>query len=235
MPTDDQVQALLRRVEQLEQQVGMLEDTNAIRYLQHTYSYYLDKGLYNEIVELFSEQGSVSFLGGVFKGKAGAHRLYCGRLRARNTGGKNGPVYGYLIDHPTMQDVITVAPDRRTAKGRFRCVMQAGRHQSAVTPERPLRQWFEGGAYENTYIKEDGLWKFGELNYFPEWHGDLPVGWAYTRPQYVPFYDENSLFPKDPNGPDELTAEKPWIWPDVKLVPFHYPHPVTGKMVEPET
>jgi hypothetical protein len=234
MSIDNQVQALLARVEALERRAGVLEDTNQIRHLQHTYSYYLDKGLYNEIVDLFSDTGSVSFLGGRFRGKTGARRLYCGRLRARNTGGKNGPVYGYIIDHPTMQDVITVAPDGRTAKARFRCLMQAGRHESAVTPERPLRQWFEGGAYENTYVKEDGVWKFEHLNYYPEWHGDLPEGWAHTRPQYVPFYEAKNLYPGDPSGPDELTEEKPWLWPDVRLVPFHYPHPVTGRPVEAE-
>jgi carotenoid cleavage dioxygenase len=36
--------------------------------------------------------------------------------------------------------------------------------------------------------------------------------------------------PDDPNGPDELLSEISKSWPDTLVVPFHYPHPVTGKM-----
>ncbi len=36
--------------------------------------------------------------------------------------------------------------------------------------------------------------------------------------------------PEDPNGPDEITGEPPYVWPKSRVVPFHYPHPVTGKM-----
>lgn len=234
MASEDQLLALQRQIQALEHRLGTIEDVNAIRHLHHTYGYYLDKGLYNEVVDLFASDGVVQFLGGLFLGKESVRRLYCGRLRTRNTGGKNGPVDGLLLDHPMMQDVITVAPDRNTAQGRFRTFMQAGRHQNAVTADRPLRQWVEGGEYENLYVKQDGIWKIQFLNYFPEWHGDLPVGWAYTRPQYVPFYSEETLYPHDPNGPDRLTDALPFLWPDVRVVPFHYPHPVTGKVVEPE-
>jgi hypothetical protein len=37
-------------------------------------------------------------------------------------------------------------------------------------------------------------------------------------------------YPEDPIGPDELiTDPKPVLWPDTDVVPFHYPHPVTGR------
>jgi hypothetical protein len=34
----------------------------------------------------------------------------------------------------------------------------------------------------------------------------------------------------DPLGPDELIEQK-MLWPDTRVIPFHYPHPVTGKPV----
>jgi hypothetical protein len=101
--------------------------------------------------------------------------------------------------------------------------MQAGRHElSGAT-----RQWWEGGLYENTYTKEDGVWKILVLDYRPQWHADFESGWAHTRPEYVPFY--STTFPQDPVGPDELITPKPVLWPDVQVLPFHYPHPVTGR------
>jgi hypothetical protein len=121
------IEQLAKRIEELEHRAGVLEDVHAIRRLQHAYGYYLDKCLYDEVVDLFSDAGEVSFLGGIFRGKAGLRRLYCERFRARFTGGHNGPVYGLLLDHPQLQDIIDVAPDRKTAKGRFRYIMQAGR------------------------------------------------------------------------------------------------------------
>ena len=72
------------------------------------------------------------------------------------------------------------------------------------------------------------MWKIKVLNYRPVWHGAVEKGWAYTPPEYVKFFSET--YPTDPIGPDELiTDPKPVLWPDTDVVPFHYPHPVTGK------
>jgi len=58
-------------------QIGILEDTNAIRKLQHAYGYYLDKCLYKEVVDLFADDGEAHFNGGIYKGKdKGVRRLY---------------------------------------------------------------------------------------------------------------------------------------------------------------
>src|SRR5258705_1451933 len=107
--------ALLERLKKVEHDLGMLQDVHAIRRLQHAYGFYIDKCLYNETVDLFAEDSQVIFMGGIFRGKAGARRLYCDRFRKNFTGGKNGPVYGFLLDHYLGQDIIDVAPDRKTA------------------------------------------------------------------------------------------------------------------------
>ena len=56
-------------------------------------------------------------------------------------------------------------------------------------------------------------------------------GWAHTAPGYaVPLY--TVTFPQDPLVPDRLTPQPPSIWPENRVVAFHYPHPVTGRPVE---
>lgn len=213
------------RIADLEHRLGIVEDTLAIRNLQHAYGYYLDKCLYDEVVDLFADDGQVMFIGGVYKGRAGVARLYTGRFRKRFTGGSNGPAHGRLLDHPQLQDIIHVSPDRQTGYARFRTLMQAGTHESFGQP----RQWWEGGLYENTYTAQDGVWKIKVLFYRPFWHADFTTGWAHTPPDYVP--NSSLTYPEDPDGPDELLTDPPRLWPDTTTFPFHYRHPVTGKEV----
>jgi hypothetical protein len=74
-------------------------------------------------------------------------RLYCDRFRQYFTGGHNGPVYGFLLDHPVLQDIVDVAPDRNTALARFRCFMQAGTKPRRTPPPTPSSS---GGRGEST-------------------------------------------------------------------------------------
>ncbi len=230
--SSEEVEALRKQVEQLTRQVSLLEDAQAVRRVQFAYGYYMDKGQYQEVVDLFADDGEVRFMGGIFRGKQrGVKRLYIDRFRTLFTHGRNAPAYGFMLEHLQLQDIIDVAPDRQSARGRFRCFMQAGSHVSK--PDRvatlPL-QWWEAGVYENTYVRESGVWKIKVLNYCLSWQADYEKGWAHSKPYEGPFFKKT--YPEDPGGPDEITAERPAFWPDTALVPFHFPHPVTGRSHE---
>ena len=227
MSDDSGTAALLGRIEALEQQLGILQDVQAVRTLQFKYGYYMDKGLYDEVVDLFAEEGELHFMGGIFRGKAGLRRLYCDRLRRSFTEGNNGPIYGLVADHMQLQDIVDVAPDRRSAKGRFRAFLQGGSHVSKlnINAHLPL-QWWEAGVYENDYVKEDGVWKIKTLDYHMFWQADYEKGWAHSVPYSGAFFEKT--FPENPGGPDELTERQADFWPQTPVVPFHYPHPVTG-------
>jgi hypothetical protein len=125
-----------------------------------------------------------------------------------------------------MQMIIDVAPDRRTAEVRGRSMMQAGTHETASGNQR---QWWEGGIYENRYVRDHGVWKIQRLGYFPFWHGSFAEGWGKTPIDFIPM--ASKCFPEDPLGPDELIDPKPRLWPATDVVPFHYTHPVTGKPI----
>ncbi len=224
---------LTEQLERLANQLGIAEDTNAIRKLQHAYGYYLDKCIYEEVVDLFADGGEVHFNGGIFIGKEkGVRRLYIDTFSEGFTGKKNGPVFGFLLDHLQLQDIVDVAPDRKTAKGRFRTLMQAGSSiysksgEAAVKQGQTPTQWWEGGIYENEYVRENGVWKIKVLNYNPLWHADYAKGWSYTKPNYVPAFSKT--YPEDPRGPDKL-MDKRVLWPETDVIPFHYVHPVTGE------
>ena len=150
------IAALAARIDKLEHELAIQQDIHQIRRIQYTYGYFIDKSQYQECVDLFSDEGEVWFLGGVYKGKAGLKRLYIDRFRGTFTQGHNGPRYGWLLDHPQLQMVIDVAPDRGTATVRGRSMMQAGLHESA---DGAQRAWWEGGLYDNRYVRGSLLWE----------------------------------------------------------------------------
>lgn len=230
MADAERITALEHQIADLNRRLTIREDELDIRKLQHLYGYLIDKCMYDEVVELFSDDAEVHFFGGIWKGKEGVRRLYVDRFRKRFTHDNNGPIDGFLLDHPQLQDYITVAGDGLSARNRCRSMMQAGRHKDYCDPDNPAaanpRQWWEGGVYENHYKKVDGKWRFHILNYFPHWHADFNKGWAYTEAEFVPFFRET--YPADPEGPDELIQDH-WLWPTHKLVPFHMKHPITGQ------
>jgi hypothetical protein len=218
---------VLRKLEELTRQVSTLEDVHAVRTLHFKYGYYIDMCLYDEACDLFAEDGEVRFLNGIYKGKAGARRLYCDWFRNLFTKGHNGPVRGFLLDHLQMQDIVDVAPDGKTAAGRFRALLLAGQHDSKEEriPNFPSQCW-EAGIYENLYVKERGVWKIKCLNYNMLWQADYEPGWAKSGVHLPPI---DKTFPQNPLGPDELLPSVPNTWPNTRVVPFHYAHPVTGK------
>jgi hypothetical protein len=228
MSSDKEIGELGKRIDALEHELGIQQDINAIRRVQYAYGYFIDKSQYNECVDLFADDAEVWFLGGIYKGKAGVRRLYIDRFRVNFTENHNGPRYGWLLDHPQLQFIIDVAPDRKTAQARGRSTMQAGTHETADIENQ--RQWFEGGVYENEYVNKDGVWKIKRLGYFPFWHGSFADGWGKTPIDFVPM--AKTCYPEDPLGPDELIDPQPRLWPATDIVPFHYNHPVTGKRID---
>ena len=155
MSEDGAYQALAARVEQLTHQLGVMEDVHAVRCLHFIYGYYIDMCLYDEACALFADDGAVRFLNGLYKGRAGVRRLYCDWFRKTFTKGHNGPVYGFLLDHLQMQDIVTVAPDRRSARARFRALNMIGYHDKKPDPlEHMPQQFWGGGIYENVYVKD---------------------------------------------------------------------------------
>ncbi|MQA07218.1 MAG: nuclear transport factor 2 family protein [Pseudonocardiaceae bacterium] len=221
---------LVETVRRLVERVDRLESTLEVRNLQHQYGYYLDKCLYEEVADLFAENSQVLFMGGIYRGKAGVRRLYCERFRRGFTDGRNGPMPGFLLDHMQAQDVVHVEDGGERARARFRTFMQAGTHRSVPKEERRAHfdQWWEGGLYENVYVREGGIWKIEKLDYRPFWHATFEDGWANT-PDYFQKLVASKTYPEDEFGPDELLDPPHKLWPVTDVLPFHYPHPVTGK------
>ena len=203
IPADPRLAAYAHRVE-------LLEDKDAVENLQAAYGYYVDKSLWGEVADLFAANGAFEY---------GQRGVYVGKDHIRRgllLFGKEGPEPGKLNNYMQLQGVIHVAPDGRTAKARFRGMVQLGR---AGQPG----QWGEG-TYENAYVKEGGVWKIAHLHFYLTGFTDYDLGWTKSA---IPAEGPSAAIP-----PDKPPTEVYRSYPGVYIPPFGYPHPVTGKPIE---
>ena len=203
--------ALSARVAELEQQAQRLKDINAIKLLQRSYGYYVDNQMWDQVVDLFSNDGSLEIaLDGVYVGKEHIRRyLYA------LSGGQPGLAAGTLNEHYQLQPVIDVAADGKTAKGRWRAFIMSGSWGGQAN--------WGIGPYENTYVKEDGVWKIKSIHWYETLIVPYEGGWTRERKDF-----HNGKFVSGQVPPDAPPSEQYEVWPGTYLPPYHYKNPVTG-------
>ena len=215
-PKADQEEDLKAQIDRLSNQVRSLKDANSIRRLHQAYESYLDKGMYEEIVNMFADEGEVVFNGGLFVGKnRGIRRLYCNHFSSCFIGRKIEPAPGFELDPAQYQDVVEVAPDRKSAKARFPYSIQVGRPLSsdsqlmamARLQGQGIMYWWEGGTYEVSYVKNAESWKIKRLDYQVISKADYKPGRSYATPIDVPLFSKTH--PENPTGPDKLVNSTP--------------------------
>ena len=225
----EQLTRLAAEVAQLSARVARLEDEAAIRRLHHAYGFLMDYCWNDEVIDLFAREGEAVFLSGVYRGRNSLQRLYKDFLGQAYTGGREGPVHGFLADHFLMQDVITVAPDGMTARSRSRALLVLGSHESRTDrPPQLPDQLYEAGLYENSYVREDGVWKILRLEYALQWQALYEKGWTHTTTDLPP---QMPPYPESPIGPDYLIENTRKVWPERSAVAFHFTNPVTGRPI----
>jgi len=240
----DTRQDLLKRIEQLEHKLdvlvenrlGVLEDIEQINRLQRMYGYYIDLCLWEPMADLFAEDGCAIEIGsrGRYVGKANILKF----LRDVNGRGYTGLHRQQVINHTQGQGIVTVAADRTHAQGRWRAVIQGGGgpqrqtipgadqatagHGGPPGSQSGGAMLYAEGVYENTYVKENGIWKIAVLFWVPTYYVShkFEYLWFSSSPASTDFPPQRA-----PTPPDEGLGRQ--------FMPFHYPHPITGTQVAP--
>lgn len=153
----------------LARRVAALNDEDDVRNLQNTYGYYVDLRLWDDVVDLFAEDGVVEIGGTLYKGKAGVRR-------AMETMGPAGLAHGVLNDHPLFDTIVTVAPGGQEAHARG---IELGMIGEA---DRETAHW-EVNVFRNRFVKEDGLWKIREMRITPVMKANYKTGWGHGGAQ----------------------------------------------------
>lgn len=195
------------RVADLAHRALLLEDEQKIENLQRIYGYYIDRGLWDQAADLFANDSTFeSGQSGVYVGKAHVRKFLA--LSA-----PKGLEYGHMNDHLQLQTLVDVAPNGLTARARSRELDMLGVYGG--------QGFWEEGVYENTYVKQGGVWKFRSLHFYPTFITAYDKGWAKDA-QPVP--TASTEFP-----PDRSPTEVYQIYPKAQVPAFHYRNPVSGQ------
>lgn len=208
------LEALQRRVDQLERRIARTESIEAIEKLTRIYGYYLDKALWDEVIPLFTDDCTVEISSlGVYVGRDRAAQLFRDILgKGPAMSDENGLVYGRLYNHMIVQGIVHLDDDGLGASGRWRCFMQIAEFGVKAT-------WGEG-PYEIRYRKEGEQWKIQRLHFYRTYHTPFDEGWAKAR---SPRGNLRERF--EPDLPPTMEYE---CYPGVFVPPFHYANPVSG-------
>lgn len=204
----------------LDDKLARLEDMQAIEKLQYSYGYYIDMLLYDEMTELFADNGAMEIgQRGRYQGKENIRKFLTEILGT----GQPGLSQGQIINHTQFQGIISVSDDRQSARARFRAIVQAS-GAAPVEGEQKEEQsgelmWAEG-VYENRYVREDGHWKIDLLWWSPTFYVTHPFNnlWFDSTPASEKFPPQQASYAKN----EELGRV---------FVPYHYVHPITGEKV----
>ncbi len=148
--------------------IQALVDEQNVRNLQNAYGYYADRQMWDDVVDLFAEDGTVEVSGiGIYKGKPGVRR-------AMERMGPQGLTHGILNEHVMMDAVVTVLPGGREAIAR-------GLELGLIGDGDKDQSHWEVTTFSNRFVKEGGLWKLRELRLFPHLRSDYAQGWGKSR------------------------------------------------------
>jgi acetyl esterase/lipase len=191
----------------LSRRVERLEDEQVIENLQRIYGYYVDRAMWDQVADLFASDATFEMgLQGVYAGKQHLRRFL-------DTLGPQGLTAGVLNDHIQLQTLVDVAANGKTAYCRSRELAMTGVYGKEGA-------WSEG-VYENTFVKDHGVWKFKSLHFYPTLSTAYEEGWAKSA---LPTPGPSATVPPD-RPPTELLG----VYPKAYVPPYHYRNPVTGE------
>ena len=202
-------------IAELAQRIEKLEGTRAVKKLQRAFGYYVDRGLWSDAADLFADDGTIEVgIDGVYVGKARIAE-YLRRLH----GGQEGLIYGQLNEWVTLQPAVDMAADGLSATARWRDLGMTGQYKQHA-------EWRDG-IYENSYVREGGVWKIKSLRLYVNFVAPYDKGWARLQTgQGLVQSEASKAFSPDRPPTVDATA-----FPETQVPPFQADNPVTGRAV----
>jgi hypothetical protein len=201
-------QQLLARVDALDQRLGRLVEEDAVTNLQNIYGYYIDRKMWDDVADLFTDDGvlSVANLGDYI----GARSIRRGLERD----GPQGLSRGQLNDHVLFDTIAEVAPGGTEGRAR-------GLDLSILGDTATGTATLGVSVFETRFAKIDGKWRIREMRIYPAAKTDYYQGWA-----------KSAIVDPPPAAAPDRPARTAEASPGKAVAAgFFFRHPVTGKPV----
>ncbi len=194
------------RIASINAEAGRIEDYNQLRNLQQMYGFYYDEALWDQVVDLFADDATLEVgANGIYTGRDSIRRYFMGL-----TAGKQGLVQGQLNNQGQLSPVITLAADGQSAQARWRVLIQDGVFNQQAN--------WGAGVYENSYIKQNGVWKIQRLQLHLRFYAPYEGGWTHTTAALNARYGKSTARADRASGRYET-------WPTRQIAPMHYGKP----------
>ena len=170
------------KLDRLEIAVVRAEDIRAIEHIQSAYGHYADRGLWEDLADLFTDDTLADYPSGIFDGKPSTRAMFVENLGAGRPGLADGRLYNHII----LQPVIDLASDGKTATGRWRVLGMLGGYGKSAS-------WADS-VYRFDYIKQpDGRWKIKRLITYGGSGGGYDNGWTVPTPRPPGYVDRSPV------------------------------------------
>jgi ketosteroid isomerase-like protein len=157
----------------IDREATLLLEQGRAQNVANAFGYYLDRGMYDDIVDLFAPEGNVEVAGqGVFEGADGVRRFL-------TRFGAPGLDAGELNDRPQLMPEVSISDDGATALVRVTELGMTGQHGGAG-------YW---SLAVDTFLMtrgDDGKWRIVTLHRRPLMRADYKEGWAHPLPAPLP-------------------------------------------------
>ena len=126
---DNGLAAIQVRMAQLENRLQKARAIRDIKRLQYSYAHYAELGLWLDLGDLFATNGIAHYAQGDFRGPESLRKFYLQELGRGQLGLADGRIYPHIM----IQPVVTVAPDGKTAKGRWHVIAMLGSYGASAS------------------------------------------------------------------------------------------------------
>jgi hypothetical protein len=166
------------RLARLARDVDRVESVRAVKCLQHAWALYVDLGEWDRAAALFTVVAELAHGDDRFSGRAAIRDYF---VRAIGKGGSGLPEK--TVHAPFMMaPIITLADDGMSAKGRWHAFSMRGSFGGEAS--------WQGGIFENEYLREGGVWRISRQIFAPTLLGPYEGGWRAFRAEMplVPYH-----------------------------------------------
>jgi hypothetical protein len=139
------------------------EAIRAVKNLQYAYAQFAQYGLWTEMGALFAGNGEVIWGDRTLQGPAAIAKYNMDTFGAGKPGLPEGVMNTLFIEVP----LVNLSVDGNSALARWYGLHMLGGAADA--------RW-EGGTFQNEYVKQGGVWKIARLRFFPQFGGPYEGG-----------------------------------------------------------